>query len=97
VSVRNAHDIEGQRVKVESHGKDVVIEEVVVCDDAGTLVAAKPRDCRWPETRYDIRRDKVRAFSNEAKSSVGLVVVGILAALLIPPAIVGSAILTAGH
>ena len=90
--VKSASDVEGQLVRVESPGKEtVVVDEVVLCDKSGFVFSADSRDCQ--ETTYDTRRDKVWKHDKDTKSSVGLVVTGILTAIFVPAAIVGSAIL----
>jgi hypothetical protein len=87
----------GQRVKVTSAGQELVIDEVVTCDKAGFIVAKQAVDCReGPPLTFDTRRDKVSVFDNSAKTNVGLVVVGIVAAVLLPVAIVGSVYLGGG-
>jgi len=92
--IKNAHDYEGQRVKVEvAHGDPTILESVVTCDDDGFVIANEAHDCADKHT-FDTRRDKVSVHDGDAKSSVGLVVTGILAAIFVPVAIVGSAILT---
>lgn len=92
--IHSAHDVEGQRVKIEAKGKeDVVIDEVVTCDDAGFIIASQVSDCRDDHT-FDTRRDKVQVFDKDTKSSVGLIVVGVLTSIFVPAAIVGSAILS---
>jgi hypothetical protein len=94
--VHTARDIEGQRVKVQAAGKDSVIEEVVVCDEDGFIIANEVADCHGtPERTFDTRRDKVLVHQKDTKASVGLVVVGILAAIFVPAGIVGGAILSA--
>ncbi len=92
--IRSAHDVEGQRVKVESAGKQIEIDAVVTCDDKGFIIANVLSDCGDHHT-FDTRRDKVRVHDGEAKSNVGIVVTAILAAIFIPAGIVGTAILTA--
>jgi len=93
--VRNARDVEGQSVKVESRGKEVAIDAVVLCDDAGFIIASQVSDCRdSPQLTFDTRRDKVLVVNKDTKSSVGVLVAGILTAIVVPIAIVGSAILS---
>lgn len=93
--IHNARDFEGQRVKVEAAGhEEIVIDEVVTCDDDGFVIASQASDCHEKRT-FDTRRDKVLAIDKDTKSSVGLVVAGVLASIFIPAAIVGSAILSA--
>lgn len=97
--VKNAHDVEGQLVRVESKGKETqTVDEVVLCDSAGFVFAGDSRDCA-PESGvppYDVRKDKVFKHVRDTKTTVGIVVTGILTAVITPVAIVGSKILTNG-
>ena len=93
--VKNAHDVEGQLVRVESKGKEAeTVDEVVLCDTAGFIFAGDSRDCK--DSPYDIRKDKVFKHVRDSKATVGLVVTGILTAVITPVAIVGSKILSNG-
>jgi hypothetical protein len=90
--VKSARDAEGQLVRVQEPGKEtVVIDEVVLCDTSGFVFSGDSRDCQ--ETTYDTRRDKVWKHDKDTKGTVGLVVTGILTAIFVPAAVVGSAIL----
>jgi hypothetical protein len=52
-------------------------------------------DCRGsPDLTYDTRRVKVLAVDKDTKATVGFVVAGVLAAIFVPAAIVGSTILS---
>lgn len=93
--VKNAHDVEGQLVRVESKGKETqTVDEVVLCDSAGFVFAGDSRDCK--DEPYDVRKDKVFKHIRDTKTTVGIVVTGILTAVITPVAIVGSKILTNG-
>jgi hypothetical protein len=94
--IRNAHDYAGQAVRVETAGKDIHIDEVVTCDDTGFVIASDESDCTGDRPRYDTRRDKVLIHDKDTRGTVGMVVAGVLGAVLIPTAIVGGKILT-GH
>jgi hypothetical protein len=86
--IKNARDVEGQRVRIEADGQRIVIDEVVVCDTPGYVIAKQDVDCQEgrPLT-FDTRRDKVSVYSGDGKANAGLVVAGVLAAILIPAAI----------
>ena len=93
--VKNAHDVEGQLVRVESPGKKAeTVDEVVLCDDKGFVFAGDSRDCK--DEPYDVRKDKVFKHDKDTKGTVGIVVTGILTAIFVPFAIVGSTILANG-
>ena len=93
--VKDAHDVEGQLVRVESKGKESTIDEVVLCDTKGFVIAGQTSDCTDPQAQtFDVRRDKVLKHDKDTKETVGLVVTGILTAILVPAAIVGSKVLT---
>jgi len=93
--VKNAHDVEGQLVRVESPGKEPqTVDEVVLCDTAGVRFAGSSIDCK--DEAFDMRTDKVFKHVRDTKSTVGLVVTGILTAIFVPVAVVGSTILTNG-
>jgi hypothetical protein len=92
--VKNARDIEGQLVRVESHGKESTIDEVVLCDTSGFVIAGDSRDCADPSApKFDTRHDKVLEHFRDSKAAVGLVVTGILTGVLVPAAIVGTKVL----
>lgn len=92
--VKNAHDVEGQLVRVESNGKERTIDEVVLCDSSGYVIAGQTSECTDPKAQtFDTRRDKVLKHDKDTKTTVGLVVTGILSAVLVPAAIVGSKVL----
>ncbi len=96
--VKTARDIEGQRVRVQTGGKEIVIEEVALCDDDGFVVARDRSECHGDtEQTYDTRRDKVLVVDKDMKATVGIVVAGVLTAIFVPVAVVGSAILSAPH
>jgi hypothetical protein len=90
--VKNAHDVEGQVVRVESAGKETTVDEVVLCDSSGFLFAGQTSDCK--DSAFDVRRDKVLKHDKDTKSTVGLIVTGILTAIFVPVAIVGTTILS---
>ena len=93
--VKNAHDVEGQLVRVESKGKETAtVDEVVLCDSAGLVFAGDSRGCAADGPVYDVRKDKVFKHVSDTKGTVGLVVTGILTAIFVPAAIVGSAMLS---
>lgn len=93
--VKNAHDVEGQLVRVESNGKESTIDEVVLCDSSGYVIAGQTSECADPKAQtFDVRRDKVLKHDKDTKTTVGLVVTGILSAVLVPAAIVGTKVLT---
>jgi hypothetical protein len=94
--LRSARDVEGQRVRVQAAGKEeVVIEEVVTCDDKGFIIASQVSDCREnPERTFDTRRDKVSVHDKDTKSSIGIAVACILACIFVPAGIVGTAIIS---
>ena len=93
--VKNAHDVEGQLVRVESKGKEAAtVDEVVLCDTQGFVFAGDSRDCK--DEPYDFRKDKVFKHVRDTKSTVGIVVTGILTAIFVPFAVVGSTILSGG-
>ena len=99
--VKNAHDVEGQLVRVESKGKEMAtVDEVVLCDSAGFTFAGDSRDCAaTPESGgplFDIRKDKVFKHERDTRATVGIVVTGILTAIFTPVAIVGSKMLSGG-
>ncbi len=93
--VKDAHDVEGQLVRVESKdGKESTIDEVVLCDADGNVIAGDAHDCKDPNaTTFDVRRDKVLKHDKDTKTTVGLVVTGILTGIFVPAAYVGSQIL----
>jgi hypothetical protein len=94
--IRNARDVEGQRVKVETAGKEVVIEEVVTCDAAGFIISSDVADCRGDrKLTYDTRRDKVLVHEKDSLSSLQIALASAFAAIFVPVAIVGSALLSA--
>jgi len=91
--VKNAHDVEGQLVRVESRGKETAtVDEVVMCDTEGFIFAGDSRDCK--DQPYDMRKDKVFKHVRDSKATVGVVVTGILTAIFVPVAIVGSQMLS---
>jgi hypothetical protein len=93
--VKNAHDVEGQLVRVEQKGKETqTVDEVVLCDTQGFLFAGDSRDCK--DEAFDVRKDKVFKHDRDTKGTVGIVVTGILTAIFVPFAIVGSTILANG-
>lgn len=97
--IRSAKDYEGQRVRIESGAKPVVIDELVLCDNDGYLIARKDVDCQQPgpPLKFDTRRDKVSLYSpGDVKGKADVVVAGVLAAILIPAAIVVSAYFSGG-
>lgn len=90
--VKNAHDVDGQLVRVESKGKESTIDEVAVCD--AYVIAGQASDCSDPNAqKFDTRKDKVLKHDRDTRATVGLVVTGILTAVLVPAAIVGSKLL----
>jgi hypothetical protein len=94
--IRNARDVAGQHVRVEAGGKEVDIEEVVTCDAAGFIISNDVADCRDnPQLTYDTRRDKVLVHDKDSLSSVQIALAGAFAAIFVPVAIVGSALLSA--
>jgi hypothetical protein len=96
--VKNANDVQGVTVKVRAEGKDeVVVDEVVPCDEKGFVFAKQASDCSEGSTAtFDTRRDKVLVHSKDSTDSVGYIVVGVLTAIFVPFAIVGSAMLSGG-
>jgi hypothetical protein len=93
--VKNAHDVEGQLVRVESPGKKAeTVDEVVLCDTEGFVFAGDSRDCK--DEPYDFRKSKVFKHERDTKGTVGIVVTGILRAIFVPFAIVGSQMLSNG-
>ena len=95
--IRNAHDYAGQAVKVEAAGKEIHIDEVVTCDESGFVIADQESDCSAdPPRTFDTRRDHVLIHDKDTRGTVGVVVAGVLTAILVPVAIVGSKMLT-GH
>jgi hypothetical protein len=93
--VKNAHDVEGQLVRVESPGKETqTVDEVVLCDKAGYRFAGSSIDCK--DEAFDVRTDKVFKHDKDTKGTVGIVVTGILTAIFVPVAIVGKTILSNG-
>lgn len=98
--IRNARDVEGMRAKIETGGKpsrETVIDELVVCDDPGYIVAKRAVDCReGPPLTYDTRRDKVSVYTHDGMSNVQVVVLSLVATILIPAAIAGSIYLGGG-
>ncbi len=93
--VKNAHDVEGQLVRVESKGKESTIDEVVLCDSSGFVIAGQTSDCTDPKAQtFDVRKDTVLKHDKDTKTTVGLVVTGILTAIFVPAAVVGGKILT---
>jgi hypothetical protein len=94
--IRNARDVEGQRVKVEGRGPEVVIEEVVTCDKEGFIISSDVADCRGnPKLTYDTRRDKVLVHDKDSLSTAQIALASAFAAIFVPVAIVGSALLSA--
>jgi hypothetical protein len=90
--VKNAHDVEGQLVRVETKGKETqTVDEVVLCDTKGFIFAGDSRDCK--DEPFDVRKDKVFKHDRDSRGTVGLVVTGILTAIFVPVAIVGSQML----
>lgn len=94
--IRNARDVDGQRVRVEIPGRpDVDIDALVLCDDKGFVIASTDSECRGDsKVTYDTRREKILVHDGETKSNVGIVVTAVLAAIFVPIGIVGTAILT---
>src|SRR5262249_48860338 len=93
--VKNAHDVEGQLVRVEPPGKErETVDEVVLCDTQGFVFAGDSRDCK--DAPYDVRKDKVFKHVADTKGTIGVVVTGILTAIFVPVAIVGSTMLAGG-
>ncbi len=91
--VKNAHDAEGQLVRVESPGKaPTTVDELILCDTAGFLFAGDSRDCE--DAPFDVRKDKVFKHDKDTKATVGLIVTGILTAIFTPIAIAGSVMLS---
>ncbi|HEX4513355.1 MAG TPA: hypothetical protein VGH87_24900 [Polyangiaceae bacterium] len=91
--VKNAHDAEGQLVRVESKGKEpTTVDELILCDKEGFLFAGDSRDCE--DAPFDVRKDKVFKHDKDTKSSVGMWVAGVLTAIVVPLGIVGTAILS---
>lgn len=94
--IRSAHDYAGQAVKVELPDKDVHIDEVVTCDASGFVIAEETSDCSAPSRTFDTRRERVLIHDKDTRGTVGMVVAGVLTAILVPAAIVGGKILM-GH
>ena len=95
--VKNAHDVEGQLARVEPAGKPMAtVDEVVLCDSAGYVFAGDSRDCKDKDNAFDVRTDKVYKHVRDTKGTVGLVITGILTAIFVPVAIVGSNMLSPG-
>ncbi len=93
--VKNAHDVEGQLVRVEpKDGKETTVDEVVLCDSEGNVIAGDSRDCNDPSVpKFDVRRDKVLKHDRDSRATVGLVVTGILTGIFVPAAYIGSQVL----
>lgn len=95
--IHNANDYVGQGVRVESAGKEIHIDEVVTCDSSGLVIASDESECHGdPPHTYDLRRDKVLIHDKDTKGTVGVVITGVLTAIVVPVAVVGTKILT-GH
>lgn len=98
VPLRNAHDRDGERVRVVSGKKQIMIAELVTCDDDGFVIAKQTSDCGGdaPIT-FDTRKDKISIFEKDTTSSVGIVVATVLASIFVPAGIVGSVLLSGSH
>ncbi len=94
VPAHSAREVEGRKVKVQAHGKEVVIDEAITCDDEGYVVAAQMSDCDDPNRAFDTRVYPIVARAENAKADqVGYVVAAVLAAIFVPAGIIGSAVL----